>query len=132
MAKLCHALEYSVNLGHDVLAVDDDGCALRRPQSDMQNCPLLRDVDFVATEHRIDLILKTAFLGQLNQELYRLVGYAILGVVKVKANGIQRQTLPALWIIGKELTEVSVLDLSEMSIEFCPSVFSVGGRKVGD
>src|SRR5215472_3698224 len=68
MAKLCHALEYSVNLGHDVLAVDDDRCGPRRPQSDVQNCTLLRDIDFVATEHRIDSILKPAFLGQLNQE----------------------------------------------------------------
>jgi len=76
--ELSHAIEYDVNFGHDVLAVDDDGCASRRPQSDMQNCPLVRDIDLLATEHRIDSVLKAAFLGQLNKEPHRLVGYAIL------------------------------------------------------
>ena len=54
LAEVGHLVEHGVDLGHDVLAVDDDGCALRRAQRHVQDGALLGDVDLLAAEHGVD------------------------------------------------------------------------------
>ena len=48
-----HPVEHRVDLGHDVLAVDEDRLAARRPQRHMQHGAVLADVDLLAGEHRV-------------------------------------------------------------------------------
>ena len=45
-------------------------------------------------------------LGQLQQQLQRLVGDAVLGVVEIEPDGLDRQALAALGIVGEELAEM--------------------------
>ena len=49
-----HLVEHGVDFGHHVLAVDEDRCALGRPQGHVQDGPVLRDVDLLAAEHGVD------------------------------------------------------------------------------
>ena len=65
VGEVGHLVEHGVNLRHDVLAVDDDGCALRRPQGHVQHGAVFGDVDFLAAEHGVDPRAQPGFLGQL-------------------------------------------------------------------
>ena len=53
-ANVGHLVEHRVDRRDDVLAVDDDRASLRRAQRDVQHGALLRDVDLLAAEHRVD------------------------------------------------------------------------------
>ena len=54
VGEVGHLVEHGMNLRHDVLAVDDDGCASRRTQRHVQDGAIFRDVDFLASKHRVD------------------------------------------------------------------------------
>src|SRR5262245_64294595 len=54
IGKTSHLIKYGVDLGHHVLAINDDGCSSRRAQGHVQDSALFRDVDLLAPEHRID------------------------------------------------------------------------------
>ena len=60
-----HLVEHGVDLGHDVLAVDDDRRALRRAQRHVQDGAVLGDVDLLAAEHRVDARAQAGLLGEL-------------------------------------------------------------------
>ena len=64
VGEISHLVEHGVDLGHDVLAVHDDGRPSRRAQGHVQDRAIFRDVDFVAAEHGIDARAEPAFLGQ--------------------------------------------------------------------
>src|SRR5581483_10340522 len=49
-----HTVEHLVDGGHDVLAVDTDVGAARRPQGYVQDGAILGHVDLLAGEHRLD------------------------------------------------------------------------------
>ena len=72
----------------------------------MQDGPLLGDVDLLAAEHGVDAGSQAGFLGQLQEEIQRLVGDAVLGVVEVDADGLDRQAFAAFRVVGEELPEV--------------------------
>ena len=84
-----HLVEHGVDLGHDVLAVDQDRLAFRGAQGDVQHGAILGDVDLLAAEHRVDPVAQARLLGQLQQEVERLVGDAVLGVVEEEARGLE-------------------------------------------
>ena len=114
LAEVGHLVEHGVDLGHDVLAVHDDGRASRRAQGHVQDGPVLRDVDLLAAEHGVDPRAQAGFLGQLQEQLERFVGDAILRVVEVEARGLGRQALAALGIVREEVAEMQVADLLMM------------------
>ncbi len=103
LAEVGHLVEHGVDLGHHVLAVDDDRCAARRAQGHVQDGAVFRDVDLVAAEHGVDPRAQAGFLRQLQEELEGLVGDAILRVVEEEARRLGRQALAALGIIREEL-----------------------------
>ena len=67
LAKSGHLVEDGVDLGHHVLAVDDDRRTSRRAQRDVQDRSLLRDVDLLAAEHRVDPRPQAGFLRKLHE-----------------------------------------------------------------
>ena len=73
-AKSRHLVEHRVDLGHDVLAVDDDRRVARRAQRDVQHRAVLGDVDLLAAEHGVDALAQARLLGELQQQPHRLVG----------------------------------------------------------
>ena len=62
VAEVRHLVEHGVDLGHHVLAVDDDRCAARRAQGHVQDGAVFRDVDLVAPEHGVDARAQAGFL----------------------------------------------------------------------
>ena len=111
VAEIGHLVQHGVHLGHDVLAVHDDGGGPRRAEGDVQDRAVFRDVDPVAAEHGVDAIAQAAFPGQLHEELQRLVRDAVLRVIEKDARGFSRQTLAAFGIRREERAEMDVLDL---------------------
>jgi len=54
VGEIGHLVEHGVDLGHHVQAVHDDRCPSARAQGNVQDGPLLRDVDLLATKHGVD------------------------------------------------------------------------------
>ncbi len=65
----------------------------------MQHRAVLRDVDLVPAEHRIDLLSQTRLLGQLDQQLQRLVVDAVLRIVEKDPARLCGKALAASWIL---------------------------------
>ena len=54
VGELRHLVEDGVDFGHDIFPIHKNLRVFRRPQRDMQHGAVLGDVDFLATEHRLD------------------------------------------------------------------------------
>jgi hypothetical protein len=106
VGKVGHLVEHGVNLGYDVLAVDDDGRASRCTQRDMQDRTIFGNVDFLAPEHRVDSLAQPGLLGELDEQAYRLVVDAILRVIQEDAGGLRRHPLATRWIAGEQVAQV--------------------------
>ena len=120
VGEIGHLVQNGVNLGHHVLAVDDDGRRTRRAQGHVQNGTVLREVDLVTPEHGVDLPAQVAFPGQLQEKLEGFVRDAILRVIEENARGFSRQTLAAVGILREELTEMHVPDSFVVGSEGLP------------
>ena len=68
----------------------------------MQHRAVLGDVDLLAAEHGVDAAAQAGFLGQLQKQLQRFVGDAVLRVVEEEARGLGRHPLAALGVIGEK------------------------------
>ena len=76
----------------------------------MQHRAVFGDVDFVAAEHGVDALLEATFASELQQQLQRFVGDAVLGVVEIEPGRLDGQPLAAGRIVGKELPQVDVFE----------------------
>ena len=83
IGEVGHAVEHRVDPGHDVFAVNQDRLPLRRAQRYVQDGPLLGHVDLLAREHRIDPRAQPGLFGELQQQIQRFVGDAVLRVVEI-------------------------------------------------
>ena len=71
-----------MHLGDDVLAVDQDARTTRGAQCRVQDRPMLRGVDFLPAEHRLDALAESTLGGQLQQQSQRLLGDSVLRVIE--------------------------------------------------
>ena len=55
-----HPIQHPVDVRHDVVPIDEDGCRPRRAQRDMKDRAILGDVDAIAAHHRVDSLAKAA------------------------------------------------------------------------
>jgi hypothetical protein len=74
----------------------------------VQDGALFGDVDFLPVEHGIDSCSQARLFRQFKKESERFVGDAVLGVIEVKSNGPDRQTLAALRIVCKKLPQMQL------------------------
>ncbi len=114
IGEIGHAVEHRMDLGHNVLAIDQDRLPSRRAQRDVQDGPLFGNVDLLAGEHRIDPRAEPGLLGQFQQQSQRFVGNAVLRVVEVESGCLDRQALAALGVLSKELAQMQAVDLLKM------------------
>ncbi len=56
-----------MDLWNNVLAINDDGCSSRRAQSDVQNCAVFSDVDFLAPKHRVNPPTQSGLICELQE-----------------------------------------------------------------
>ncbi len=64
----------------------------------------------------------SALLGELDQQLQRLVGDAVLGVVEEQPGALGDQALAAVWVLGEELAQVALADLGVVLLEGLPGL----------
>src|ERR1700692_443514 len=93
VAEFGHFFKHFVYIRHDVVAVDNNGCAARRAQRYMQHRPVFGAVNLVAAKHGVDARSQAGLLRESNKELDRLLSDTILGVIEVNASTLSRQTL---------------------------------------
>jgi hypothetical protein len=93
---------------HYILSINDNGFISRRTQGNVQDCALLGDVDFLPVEHGIDSCPQARLFRQLKEQLERLIVDSVLGVIQVKTNGLDRQTLTALRVVRKKLPQMQL------------------------
>ena len=106
VGKIGHLVEHSVDLRHDVLAIDDNGRVFRRTERHMQDGAIFRHVDFLASKHRVDPSAQPGLFGELDEQLERLVVDAIFRVIQVDAGGLRGHPLAAPRIIGEQSSQV--------------------------
>ena len=117
-----------MDLGHYVFAVHDDGGALRGAQGHVQYGAVFRDVDFFAAEHGVRL-RSTRIPGQLHEQLERLVGDAVLGVIQVKTGTFCSKTL-ARWNRRQIAAARRALDFLLMRFKCLPGLCFCGSWRI--
>ena len=104
-AEVAHLVEHGVDLRNDVLAIHVDRTRPGRTQRHVQHSPVLGDVDALSAEHGVDALAQAGLLGEVDQQLERLIRDAILRVVEVDARGLEREPLTAVRVVGKQLSQ---------------------------
>src|SRR5262245_31450016 len=120
VGEVGHGVEDGVDLGHDILAVDDDRDSARRAQRDVQDRSIFGHVDLVSPEHGIDALTQAALLSQSAEQRDRLVRDAILGVVEVDAGRLRGQAFPACRVAGEERAQVPLADAVPVGFQRLP------------
>ena len=112
-----HAVEHLVDLGDDVLAVDDERGVAGEAQRRVQDGAVLGAVDPVTAEHGVDPLAEPALLGKLHEEAERLVGHAVLRVVEIEAGRLGGQAGTAGRVGSEEVAEVDIRDRTLVCLE---------------
>ena len=121
VGKTGHLVEHGVDLGHDVLAIHEDGRASGRAQGHVQHGAVFCEVDFLAAEHGLHALAQVGFPRQLNQQLEGLVGDAVLRIIQEQAGRFRRQAFAALGILGKQFPQMQMPDFLVMDSQCFPS-----------
>jgi len=106
--------------GTTFFAVDLKRGGARRPQRDVQDGPVLGDIDLVAAKHRVDLRPHAALAGQGEQQLHRFIGDAVFRVIEKDADGLGGEAFAALRVVGEELPKVKRLEFRVMTFKGLP------------
>ena len=96
LGEVGHLVQHRVHLRHDVPAVDVDVCIPGGAQRHVEHRAILGNIDLVAAEHRVDALAQAAVRREIQQQLQRFVGDAVLGVVQVEAGRFSRQAFAPL------------------------------------
>ena len=69
VAEVGHLVQDGMHLGDNVLAVHEDRGVFRRAQGHVQNGAILREVNLVPPEHRVNALAQAGFGGQFYEQL---------------------------------------------------------------
>ena len=97
VGEVGHAVEDGVDLGDDVLAIDDDRGVARGAQGDVEDGAVFGDVDLLAGEHGVDALARLRLVGEVDEQTEGLVGDAVFGVVEVDAGGVDGRGVRRGW-----------------------------------
>ncbi|VWM23872.1 Uncharacterised protein [Collinsella intestinalis] len=111
IGKGVHAIEDLVNIGNDILAVDDELALLAggTAEGGVQDGTVLRSVDMLAGEHGVTALLDAASATQVYEQLERLIGDEVLGQVEVQVTGTIAELLNAIGIGGEPILQADAL-----------------------
>ncbi len=97
-----HAVEHLVHASDDVVAVEEDLLTARRAQRNVEDRAVLGRVDPLAREHRLDPTAEVTCLGEGKEQLDRLGGDSVLGVVQVQVTGCCDEGLASVGVLLEE------------------------------
>ena len=78
LGKDLHVLTGSLDLRHQVFALDDQGLIGRATESDMKDSTIFSEIDFIAAKHSISELLDFGLFEELAEEFKSFRGDAIL------------------------------------------------------
>mmetsp|Transcript_41489 Transcript_41489/g.111062 ORF Transcript_41489/g.111062 Transcript_41489/m.111062 type:complete len:486 (+) Transcript_41489:360-1817(+) len=113
--------KHRVDLWHNVGTVNEDRGVGAIAERDVEHGPVLSDVDFVAAEHSLDLVLQSRLLSESDEERHGVLGDAILGVVEQDVLELDGEGVEAGRVLLEESPHVELLDLVEVLLEVGPS-----------
>src|SRR6266853_6530738 len=67
VGEISHLIEDGVDVRHDVLAINNDGCPFWRAQSHMQDSAVFRDIDLFTPEHSVDPPTQARLVCELHE-----------------------------------------------------------------
>ena len=109
-----------MNVWHHILAIHDDRSFARRAQRHVQNRALLRDVDLLAVEHRVDFRAQAALLRQLHKQSERLVRDAVLRIIQEKAQRFHGKPRSAIGVLREHFFQMHAPEFLVMSLQSFP------------
>jgi hypothetical protein len=74
----------------------------------------------LAAEHRVASLGDAAFIRELDEQLERLVGDPVLGVIQEEPRALGDQPLTAIGVLGEQLAEVPIADLGVVALKSPP------------
>jgi len=104
--KLRHFVQNIVNLGNNIRTIDEHLFAFGSAQCNMKNGTVLGHVDFFAGKHGVYVCSQTRLLRKINQQTERIGRDAVLRIVEVQSQSLQRKAFAASRVIGEKLAEV--------------------------
>src|SRR4029077_3501348 len=100
-----------MDLRNNVFSVHEDGGPFGRAQSYVKDGALLGEINFVSTKHGVDSGSQARFLGQLEEELERFVGDAVLRIVQENAHRLGGHSLSTFGVFSEQLPQMQSADL---------------------
>ena len=100
-----------MDLGNDIHAIHLDDLSSGSAKCDVEDGPVLGDVNLLPGEHFVAVRLQTDFLGELNQVFQRLVIDAVLGIVEIESAGFRSETFAAFRVSVEEFLDRRLGDL---------------------
>ena len=118
--EVSHLVQDGMDQRHDVYSIYENLLLFRSSQSDMQDCPLLGNVDLFPAKHRIDARPQAGLFGEFEQQPNGLFGNAVLRVVEVDADRLNGEALPALGVLREQCFQIQVSILRGVSSKRLP------------
>ena len=110
ITKCGHLVQHGVDFRNDVLTIDHHARVCGRAKGGVQYRAIFGQVNLFSGKHRVDPPAKVPRLCQLNQQRDRFSRDSILRVVQIELRRFDRHRLSATRIIGKQPTQMNVLD----------------------
>jgi hypothetical protein len=110
-SEVADPIEHRVHLRHHVLAVDEDGAVAAVAERDVQHRALLGDVDLVAGEHPVALLLHPLLTGKRKEKPQRLGGDSMFRIVDEQIGEPLREAIEALRILREERAHLHIAHL---------------------
>ncbi|MNS70211.1 hypothetical protein D3C72_1035520 [compost metagenome] len=100
-----HAVQRALHQGPHILAIDLHTRPRRPAQRHVHGRPAFAGVDGVALEHGIDTSRQAALPGQCQQQVNRLGGDTVLGVVQIPTRRVQRQPFAPRGVFQEQVAQ---------------------------
>ena len=103
-----HATQYLGDLGLDIHAFHPQWRPGRGTQRSVQNRTVLREIDALATHHRVTLFRQARFHSQLLQQVQGIGGDAVFRIIEQEVAAAQREAAEPLRILAKGGAHVEI------------------------
>src|SRR5262245_46136475 len=106
VGKIRHLIEDRMHLRHHILTVDHDRRLTRGAKRAVEHGPIFGHIDLVASEHRLDTLVKPGFLRQLYEELDCVIRNTVLRVVQEQSFCLGSHASATRRIISKKRSKM--------------------------
>ena len=120
VGERCHPVQHLMDFGHDIDPVDDQRLVPRHPQRHVEHGAILRHIDPLAGEHRVDSLAQTDLARERQQQRHGHVTDQLLGVIEVDAERLRRQAGATLRVVVEHRPQVHRSQRCAMLLQRAP------------